>query len=51
VPGIAFPVGFDDEGLPVGMQLNAPHLGEAALLQAAHAFQSVTSWHKERPDL
>jgi aspartyl-tRNA(Asn)/glutamyl-tRNA(Gln) amidotransferase subunit A len=49
VPGIAFPVGFDASGLPVGMQLNAPHLGEAALLQACHAYQGVTEWHKEQP--
>lgn len=49
VPGIAFPIGFDSEGLPIGIQLNAPHLGEASLLQAAHAYQTVTDWHKERP--
>jgi aspartyl-tRNA(Asn)/glutamyl-tRNA(Gln) amidotransferase subunit A len=49
VPGIAFPVGLDASGLPVGMQLNAPHLGEAALLQACHAYQGVTEWHKEQP--
>ncbi len=51
VPGIAFPVGFDTQGLPIGMQLNAPQLGEAALLRAAHAYQRATSWHKERPAL
>jgi aspartyl-tRNA(Asn)/glutamyl-tRNA(Gln) amidotransferase subunit A len=51
VPGIAFPVGFDEDGLPIGMQLNAPSLGEAALFHAAHAYQSVTPWHKERPAL
>lgn len=51
VPGIAFPVGFDTDGLPIGMQLNAPHLGEASLLQTAHAYQWATSWHKERPPL
>jgi len=51
VPGIAFPVGFDEDGLPVGMQLNAPSLGEAVLFQAAHAYQTVTPWHKERPAL
>lgn len=49
VPGITFPVGFDREGLPIAMQLNAPHLGEPQLLQAAHAYQGVTAWHKERP--
>jgi aspartyl-tRNA(Asn)/glutamyl-tRNA(Gln) amidotransferase subunit A len=51
VPGIAFPVGFDEDGLPIGMQLNAPSLGEAALFRAAHAYQTVTAWHKERPVL
>lgn len=49
VPGIAFPVGFDSNHLPIGMQLNAPHLGEAAVFRAAHAYQGITSWHKERP--
>jgi aspartyl-tRNA(Asn)/glutamyl-tRNA(Gln) amidotransferase subunit A len=49
VPGITFPVGFDRGGLPIAMQLNAPHLGEPQLLQAAHAYQGVTAWHKERP--
>jgi aspartyl-tRNA(Asn)/glutamyl-tRNA(Gln) amidotransferase subunit A len=51
VPGISFPVGFDGLGLPIGMQLMAPHLGEGALLRAAHAYQCVTSWHKEKPPL
>jgi aspartyl-tRNA(Asn)/glutamyl-tRNA(Gln) amidotransferase subunit A len=51
IPGIAFPVGLSSEGLPIGMQINAPHLAEPALLQAAHAYQSVTAWHKERPPL
>lgn len=49
VPGITFPVGFDHDGLPIAMQLNAPHLAEPRLLQAAHAYQGVTAWHKERP--
>ena len=47
VPGIAFPVGFDEDHLPIGIQLNAPHLGEATLFHAAHAYQQVTQWHKE----
>lgn len=51
VPGLAFPVGCDSQGLPVGMQLNAPHLAEGLLFGAAHAYQSVTHWHKERPPL
>jgi aspartyl-tRNA(Asn)/glutamyl-tRNA(Gln) amidotransferase subunit A len=49
VPGITFPVGFDHAGLPIAMQLNAPHLAEPRLLKATHAYQRVTTWHKERP--
>jgi aspartyl-tRNA(Asn)/glutamyl-tRNA(Gln) amidotransferase subunit A len=51
IPGISFPVGMDTEGLPIALQLMAPHLGEASLLQAAHAYQSATRWHMERPPL
>jgi len=51
VPGLAFPVGFDSDGLPIGMQLKAQHLGEPLLFQAAHAYQCATNWHKERPPL
>jgi aspartyl-tRNA(Asn)/glutamyl-tRNA(Gln) amidotransferase subunit A len=51
IPGITFPVGFDESGLPVGMQLMGPHFGEASLFQIAHAYQEVTDWHKMRPGL
>ncbi|HEY69650.1 MAG TPA: Asp-tRNA(Asn)/Glu-tRNA(Gln) amidotransferase subunit GatA [Anaerolineae bacterium] len=51
VPGLSFPVGYDSDGLPIGMQLIAPHLAEASLLQATHAYQSTTAWHKEQPSL
>ena len=51
VPGISFPVGFDNKGLPIGMQLLAPHFREDALLSATHVYQQVTDWHKQAPDL
>jgi aspartyl-tRNA(Asn)/glutamyl-tRNA(Gln) amidotransferase subunit A len=51
VPGMAFPVGFDQVDLPIGMQLNAPHLGEATLFRAVHAFQMETDWHLRKPNL
>ncbi len=51
VPGLSFPVGFDSGGLPIGMQFIAPHLGEARLFSAAHAYQSATSWHMREPNL
>ena len=45
VPGLSFPVGFDGDGLPVGMQLMGPHYREEILFQAAHAYQGATDWH------
>jgi aspartyl-tRNA(Asn)/glutamyl-tRNA(Gln) amidotransferase subunit A len=51
VPGLAIPVGFDQQGLPVGMQLMGPHFGEAALFRAAHAYQLVTDWHQKNPTI
>jgi aspartyl-tRNA(Asn)/glutamyl-tRNA(Gln) amidotransferase subunit A len=51
VPGISFPVGFDAKGLPVGMQLLAPHFREDVLLQTSHVYQQATTWHKQAPNL
>jgi aspartyl-tRNA(Asn)/glutamyl-tRNA(Gln) amidotransferase subunit A len=48
LPGITVPAGFDN-GLPVGLQIIAPHFAEAKLLNVAHRFQSVTDWHRQRP--
>jgi aspartyl-tRNA(Asn)/glutamyl-tRNA(Gln) amidotransferase subunit A len=49
VPGLAFPVGFDGDGLPVGMQLIGPRFGEERLFRMAHAYQQVTDWHNKTP--
>jgi aspartyl-tRNA(Asn)/glutamyl-tRNA(Gln) amidotransferase subunit A len=49
IPGIAFPVGFDADRLPIGMQLNAPRLAEGLLFRAADAYQRATDWHTRRP--
>jgi len=51
VPGIAFPVGFDQQGMPVGMQLMGPHYREELLFQVAQSFQQITDWHLRRPNL
>lgn len=51
VPGISFPVGFDAQGLPVGMQLMGAHFREEVLFKAAHAYQQATDWHTRTPAL
>jgi aspartyl-tRNA(Asn)/glutamyl-tRNA(Gln) amidotransferase subunit A len=51
VPGLAFPVGFDNQGLPIGMQLMGPHFREDMLFRVAHAYQQTTDWHTRVPAL
>ncbi len=50
VPALAFPAGFNRDGMPVGMQLMGPHFREDMLLRAAHAYQQVTDWHTRVPE-
>jgi aspartyl-tRNA(Asn)/glutamyl-tRNA(Gln) amidotransferase subunit A len=49
VPGLAFPVGFDQGGLPIGMQLMGKHFNEETLFRVGHAYQLETGWHRESP--
>ncbi len=49
VPGMAFPVGFDRIGLPIGMQLMAPPFREDLLFRVTHAYQMTTDWHQHVP--
>ncbi len=51
VPGLAFPVGFDHQGMPIGMQLMAPPFQEPRLFAVAHAYQQTTDWHTRIPAL
>jgi aspartyl-tRNA(Asn)/glutamyl-tRNA(Gln) amidotransferase subunit A len=41
VPGISVPCGKTNAGLPVGMQILAPHFGESRVLQVARAFEKA----------
>jgi aspartyl-tRNA(Asn)/glutamyl-tRNA(Gln) amidotransferase subunit A len=49
LPGVSIPCGFDESGLPVGLQLMGPHFSEAMLLGAAHRYQQATDWHLRVP--
>jgi aspartyl-tRNA(Asn)/glutamyl-tRNA(Gln) amidotransferase subunit A len=48
IPGVSIPCGMV-QGLPVGLQLLGPALGEAALLRVADAFERRSSHHRNRP--
>src|SRR2546421_5237903 len=49
LPAAVVPCGFDESGLPVGLQLTGNYFSEAALLGAAHRYQQATDWHLRVP--
>jgi aspartyl-tRNA(Asn)/glutamyl-tRNA(Gln) amidotransferase subunit A len=49
VPGISIPCGFDEKGLPIGLQILGLAFGEDKLLRIARMFEAQTDWHKKKP--
>jgi aspartyl-tRNA(Asn)/glutamyl-tRNA(Gln) amidotransferase subunit A len=48
---LSLPCGFDGSGLPIGMQIMGPALGEEQVLRVAYAYEQATEWHRQRPIL
>lgn len=46
LPGISIPCGFDSSGMPVGVQLIGPALGDVKVLNTAYTYQQLTDFHK-----
>ena len=51
IPAIAVPSGFSREGLPLSLQIMAPHFRERALFRAAGAFERETHYWRKAPPL
>jgi len=49
VPALALPGGFDERGLPIGLQLVGRPFGEGTLLRLGMAYQEATDWHLRMP--
>ncbi|OGA73312.1 MAG: aspartyl/glutamyl-tRNA amidotransferase subunit A [Betaproteobacteria bacterium RIFCSPLOWO2_12_FULL_65_14] len=49
LPALSVPCGFDEAGLPVGLQLMGNYFSEAALLGVAQRYQQATDWHLRLP--
>jgi len=47
-PAVSVPFGFDEAGLPVGVQVLAPALGEAVMLRAAAVLEAAAPVREER---
>jgi amidase len=48
-PALASPAGFNDQGLPMGIQIVAPNHGERSCLELAYAYDLATNWVSRRP--
>jgi aspartyl-tRNA(Asn)/glutamyl-tRNA(Gln) amidotransferase subunit A len=51
LPSISIPCGFSRSGIPIGLEISGPHLGEPAVFALAHAFEQATEWHRRSPSL
>jgi len=49
LPALSIPCGFDERGLPVGLQLTGNYFAEAQLLGIAGRYQQATDWHLRLP--
>ena len=50
-PTLSVPAGFSADGLPHGIQLVGPLLGEAILCRVGHAYEQAMEWHQRRPPI
>jgi aspartyl-tRNA(Asn)/glutamyl-tRNA(Gln) amidotransferase subunit A len=51
IPTISVPCGFSRTGLPIGLQISGPPLGEVSVLALAHAYEQATEWHNRQPEV
>ncbi len=51
LPALSVPCGFDQSGLPIGLQLIGRPFDEATLLQAGYAYEQANGWHTSKPPL
>ena len=49
LPAVSMPAGFNDAGLPMGMQIVGPAHGDLGVLAMARAYESLTHWTHRIP--
>lgn len=47
IPGLSVPAGFDRDGMPIGLQILAPQMQDAKLLNFAYKFEQANDYHKQ----
>ena len=51
LPAMSVPCGFTDSGLPLGVQFMGRAFDEQLLLRIGKAYEDVTSWHVQHPEI
>jgi len=51
VPAVSVLCGFDNKGLPIGLQIIGNVLQEEVILQVAYAYEQSTTWHQTTPSV
>ena len=51
IPAISIPCGFNQEGLPIGLQIMAKPFDEETLFSVAFAYEKETNWRRIKPNL
>jgi aspartyl-tRNA(Asn)/glutamyl-tRNA(Gln) amidotransferase subunit A len=51
LPALALPCGFDDAGLPIGLQVIGRPFDEATVFRTGAAYEQATDWHRRRPEV
>lgn len=51
VCGMSVPCGFDEQGLPIGLQVIGPSMGEEVVFRIGHAYEEAHDWHLRKPAL
>ncbi len=50
-PALAMPNGFNDDGMPLAMQIVGKQFDEAMVYRIAAGYEAATDWHAQRPPL
>jgi aspartyl-tRNA(Asn)/glutamyl-tRNA(Gln) amidotransferase subunit A len=51
MPGLSLPCGYDDAGMPIGLQIIGPPFGEEAMMRAADAYETSGACVRRSPAL
>lgn len=51
LPALSVPCGFDKDNMPIGAQFMGAPLSDQKVLNAGYAYQKITDFHKQKPEV